>query len=81
MIWSAIIGQIVEYWPWLIGLMALFGVHAHGKAAQRATDRAEAMKRMIRRSENRLEIEDAIDQDTDLVSRAHAAGVVSDAKR
>ncbi len=65
-----------QAWPYLIGLVALLGVYLRGKAAARAEERDYAMKRMIRRSEKRTEIEDAIDQDTDLVSRAHAAGVV-----
>lgn len=72
MIWHI----VATFAPYLIGLMALFGVYARGKAAARSEERNAAMKRMIRRSEKRTEIEDAIDQDADLVRRAHDSGVV-----
>ena len=62
--------------PYLIGLMALLGVYLRGRASARAEERDAAMKRMIRRTTKRTEIEDAIDQDTDLVRRAHASGLV-----
>lgn len=65
-----------QAWPYLIGLIALLGVYLRGKAAARSEERNAALKRMIRRSEKRTEIEDAIDQDTDLVRRAHDSGVV-----
>ena len=76
MIWSAIIGQLVEHWLLIAGALGILAAFLRGKASARAEERDYAMKRMIRRSQKRTEIEDAIDQDTDLVRRAHASGVV-----
>jgi len=67
---------ISQAWPYMIGLVALVGFYLRGKAAARDEERDEAMKRMIRRTNKRQEIEDAIEQDVDLVRRAHDSGVV-----
>jgi hypothetical protein len=67
---------IAQAWPYLIGLMALLGVYWRGRHNGKVAAHRDTLESYAKRSKQRLEIEDAIDQDPDLVRRAVAAGVV-----
>jgi len=62
--------------PYLIGLMAVLGVYWRGKHNGKVEAHRDTLEASMKATQTRQEIEDAIDQDADLVSRARAAGVV-----
>ena len=62
--------------PYLLGLMAVLGIYWRGKHNGVVKAHRDTMDSLAKAAKKRLEIEDAIDQDTDLVRRAHDAGVV-----
>lgn len=71
---------IAKALPWVLGLMGLVGLYWRGHHNGVVKAHRETMDSLAKAAKKRLEIEDAIDQDTDLVSRAHAAGVVRHAE-
>lgn len=67
---------ISQAWPYALGLVALLWAYASGKHNGKVAAHRKTMDATMKAIKNRQEIDDAIDQDADLVSRAHAAGVV-----
>lgn len=77
MIWALIPGPIKRAVAWLLaGLVAVWAIRRGAKREARTEAALEAAERIAAAEVKRGKIEDAIDQDTDLVRRARAAGVV-----
>ena len=77
MIWALIPGPIKRAVAWLLaGLVAFAGVWGVAKRDARRETALAAAERIAAAEIKRGKIEDDIDQDTDLVRRARAAGVV-----
>ena len=72
---------ISQAWPYALGLVALLGVYWRGRYNGTVKARRDTMEGLAKAAKKRLEIEDAIDQDTDLVARATRAGVVRHTER
>ena len=74
---AALLGDL---WPYLAGLLALIGaavgLYAKGRGDEKARTALDAAERSFKAERNRTRLEDDIDQDTDLVRRAHASGLV-----
>lgn len=60
----------------LAGLMAFLAVWGLAKREARRETALQAAERIAKAERKRGKIEDEIDQDTDLVRRAHSVGVV-----
>lgn len=67
---------ISQAWPYLLGLMALVGLYLRGQHNGVVKAHRDTLEAFAKRTKQRQEIEDAIDQDADLVRRAHDSGVV-----
>ena len=67
---------ISQVWPYALGLMALVWAYARGRHNGKADAHKHTLEAAIKAAKTRQEIDDAIDQEADLVSRAHAAGIV-----
>jgi hypothetical protein len=69
-----------DLWPYIAGLLALIGgavgLYAKGRGDAKAKTALDAAERSFKAERNRTRIEDDIDQDTDLVRRAHDSGLV-----
>lgn len=61
MIWSAIIGQVAEYWPWLLGLLALPAIYWRGKHNGKVDATREVMERYAKTRKQM----DAVDTEND----------------
>ena len=76
-IWAIIPGPIKRVLAWLLaGLVAVASVWGMAKRDARRETALEAAERIAKAEIKRGRIDDDIDQDTDLVRRARAAGVV-----
>lgn len=67
---------ISQVWPCAFGLMALVWAYARDRHNGKADAHKHTLEAAIKAAKTRQEIDDAIDQEADLVSRAHAAGIV-----
>ena len=82
MIWAIIPAPIKRALAWLLaGLVAFAGVWGMAKRDARRETALEAAERISAAEIKRGKIEDDIDQDTDLVRRARASGLVRPAER
>jgi len=82
MILSSIIAKVGM---WLLGALGIiagaWGLRHSGRVAERTETRIRAAERRGAALQTRMEIENAIDQDADLVARAARAGVVRHTER
>lgn len=77
MIWAIIPGWLKRALAWLVaGLGIIWAAWLAGKREARRETALEAAERIAKAEIKRGRIDDGIDQDTDLVRRARASGVV-----
>lgn len=67
---------IAKLWPLIAVICAIPLIYWRGKHNGKVEAHRDTLEAFAKRTKQRQEIEDAIDQDADLVRRAAAAGVV-----